>query len=344
MKGRVSAICAITVLGLLAPAVASAAPKAISALGSATVNGQPVMVDVVVAVPRGADAHAVAAQVLAQQGARPIVPAGLGSFGFTTEGWTWNTGELPVHQDYNSTGDPTGVDGYGDVQKAETTWSGGSRPPYFFRFDNSPGTTPTCPSLVKECPGPQVFDSSNEVGWVSLTGCCTLGITWYATSPPYEADTALNTRFAWSDNASATNAYDAQTVLLHEFGHTVGLGHSSDPDAVMYATYQGVRRSLNHDDQEGVTYLYPKATTTVSGIVTSSSTGLPIAGATVTLSGTPLTDTTDSTGHYSISNVPDPVTYDITASAFRYRSATLSRQTITGATTENLQLSPKGKG
>lgn len=333
---RLSALAIPIVLVLLAPAAAAAAPRAVSAQGSATVNGRPAVVDVVVAVPQGADANALAAQALAQEGARPFVPAGLGSFGFTTEGWSW--GGVSPAMNYNGAGEPSAVNGEADVQSAMTTWSGVGTSTFGF---GSLGSTGRCPSLVKECPGVQTTDGNNDVGWLSLKGCCTLGVTWYMTVAPYESDTVLNTRFAWSDDAS-TGTYDAETVFLHELGHTVGLGHSSDPSAVMYPTYHGLDRDLAADDRQGVTYLYPKQRATVSGTVTSSAGGT-IAGATVTLAGTPYTATTDGGGFYEISGVPYPVTYDISASASRYRSWT-DRLLVGSATTGlDIVLSPKAR-
>lgn len=53
-------------------------------------------------------------------------------------------------------------------------------------------------------------------------------------------------------------AIDLRAVLTHEIGHVLGLGHSSDRTATMFATSSGLRwRSLEKDDQDGVCALYP---------------------------------------------------------------------------------------
>ena len=58
----------------------------------------------------------------------------------------------------------------------------------------------------------------------------------------------------WVDSETAN--VDLLTVAAHEIGHTLGLAHSSDPGALMYASYRGPHRSLAQDDIEGVQALY----------------------------------------------------------------------------------------
>jgi thermitase len=67
----------------------------------------------------------------------------------------------------------------------------------------------------------------------------------------------------------------------------------------------------------------------ISGTVTSAKDGSPIVGATVT-DGT-RTTTTDSTGKYTISNVP-PGTYQVTASKAGYHSSTVTVTVLAGST------------
>ena len=49
---------------------------------------------------------------------------------------------------------------------------------------------------------------------------------------------------------------DLLTVAAHEIGHTLGLAHSSDPNSLMYPSYDGPRRFLGQDDIAGVQDLY----------------------------------------------------------------------------------------
>jgi hypothetical protein len=64
----------------------------------------------------------------------------------------------------------------------------------------------------------------------------------------------------WTDD-DPPSGIDLETVALHEFGHTLGLAHSNDTSAVMYAYYGGRRRDLRQDDVDGIQYIYGKPTT-----------------------------------------------------------------------------------
>ncbi len=59
----------------------------------------------------------------------------------------------------------------------------------------------------------------------------------------------------WSDGGGG-GTFDFHTVALHEFGHALGLGHSNDPNSVMYAFYGGQRRTLTADDIAGIQAIY----------------------------------------------------------------------------------------
>ncbi len=50
--------------------------------------------------------------------------------------------------------------------------------------------------------------------------------------------------------------YDLFTVMVHEFGHALGLNHATSTSACLYATYNGVDSALNSDDISGIKAIY----------------------------------------------------------------------------------------
>jgi acylphosphatase len=59
----------------------------------------------------------------------------------------------------------------------------------------------------------------------------------------------------WSVN-TPPSGIDLPTVALHELGHGLGLAHSAESSAVMYAFYGGPRRELTDDDIQGIRSIY----------------------------------------------------------------------------------------
>jgi hypothetical protein len=52
------------------------------------------------------------------------------------------------------------------------------------------------------------------------------------------------------------SAYDLRTVALHEFGHALGLNHSTTYSAVMYSVYTTTKQALTRDDINGIQKIY----------------------------------------------------------------------------------------
>lgn len=266
-----AATCALA-LGAWFTTAGSAArtggPTIATAAGRATVGGRDVIVEVVVLVPPGADPATSARDALrrAYPEAAPLTSAAATS-GYTTTGLFWDNPAPPVAVHYNGSGSALGS-AETELAAAMSTWSSVSGS--YFSFVSA-GSTNRCPSLVKECRGPQTFDGNNDIGWLDISDPSVLGVTWYSTSTD-EFDMAIDNRnFTWASGCSAD--YSLQTVYLHELGHAVGLGHSSDPSAVMYAYYGGARCALSQDDLNGILSLYP-----TGGVATPTATDTPSGG------------------------------------------------------------------
>lgn len=56
-------------------------------------------------------------------------------------------------------------------------------------------------------------------------------------------------------------------ILAHEFGHTLGFGHSTDTRALMYSSLTGLGPSLRDDDQVAARWLYPGSSTSETLVV-----------------------------------------------------------------------------
>jgi hypothetical protein len=95
-------------------------------------------------------------------------------------------------------------------------------------------------------------------GDIRVTGVPMAGGGEAAVATPF--DTTAGT---WAGDIRLNSAagfgaggYDLYTVLLHEAGHALGLDHSSSATAVMYPSYNGVKKALTSDDVSGIRNLY----------------------------------------------------------------------------------------
>lgn len=99
------------------------------------------------------------------------------------------------------------------------------------------------------------FSSASVLAHAYLPG--TEGL--YGPGGTLTGDVHVNEAKDWVDDPFDDDdgmEYDLFTVLLHEVGHALGLGHSDVPGAVMAPTYEGGKRDLTEDDIEGIQTLY----------------------------------------------------------------------------------------
>lgn len=75
------------------------------------------------------------------------------------------------------------------------------------------------------------------------------------------ANIEFNLYFGWNPPTTSCNFtnswYTLRGVSLHELGHTVGIAHSGDSSAVMYATFPiCTHKGLNGDDEAAIIAVY----------------------------------------------------------------------------------------
>ena len=105
-----------------------------------------------------------------------------------------------------------------------------------------------------------------------LGRACTGSRTTFAGTFVFEFDMEIADDVSWSvSEVTPSSAFDLDSVVLHEVGHAVGLGHSAESSAVMSPTIarQVQRRTPTADDIAGIQSLYgtpptPAPTATVT--------------------------------------------------------------------------------
>lgn len=95
-----------------------------------------------------------------------------------------------------------------------------------------------------------------------LSGRETIGVTlsYFQGNRIIDGDILYNgIDHRWTTNPTQGGQVDAESIITHETGHQLGLGHSQRTAATMYFAYTGGTgaRSLDSDDIEGVCSLYP---------------------------------------------------------------------------------------
>ena len=112
------------------------------------------------------------------------------------------------------------------------------------------------------------FNGANEIvfvndGVVDGTGNnrpLATALVFYMKSTIVETDIKINDAYTWYAAGDLSPAkFDLQSVVLHELGHWLGLGHDNDDRAVMYAEMGTgmVKRTLFENDLQGMAALYP---------------------------------------------------------------------------------------
>ncbi len=155
---------------------------------------------------------------------------------------------------YNAGGKPAGLTGeFAAVRAAAATWNAAGAD---FRFGDgaeSGADTGACANGA---------DGRNTVGWGALDGpllavtCSLFRNEGGELNVETEFDIRIDPEWGWTVAAPAN--MDLQSVVLHEFGHALGLGHAPNSATVMFADYPPAteKRTLTQDDLDGLFGLY----------------------------------------------------------------------------------------
>jgi hypothetical protein len=129
------------------------------------------------------------------------------------------------------------------------------------------------------------YDGISVVSWVESGwrhGSGAIGVTapkWSGTIG--EADMELNGQnYTWIEGSGSGSRVNAYSIVLHEAGHYLGLGHTTDASATMYYAYSGGIMTLHGDDATGICSLYPGGSTPTDCTTTGCPTGQTCTGGT----------------------------------------------------------------
>ena len=192
--------------------------------------------------------------------------------------------------------------GVSELQTAMASWNGysGARINYSYvgsRSGSMGGLN--APNSVNEVlfndPLGEIAGSWNKstggvVGTGGFNAVANREITWTA---PFAADAShpAGPQTAWNilegnltiqDGVSPANGIPSARlaeIVAHEFGHTLGFGHSADATALMYYSVTGIGPALRDDDQVAARWLYPNGATTPppGGTAPNAPTNLTVA-------------------------------------------------------------------
>lgn len=192
----------------------------------------------------------------------------------------WSTSALPVQYRVNPATAPSTIGAAGAVTSVDQGFASWSAPACTSWRTTNAGTT----SRTRGVAG----DRENSILWISGTWPSELGPVDRVigvTTPVYNPSTRLmidadiqfnNVGFTWS-LTGVRGTVDTVSIATHEEGHFLGLDHSANSAAVMYASYPGgIKRDLTGDDIAGVCTLYPLGVTIPdAGVVDAGSTADP---------------------------------------------------------------------
>jgi peptidoglycan hydrolase-like protein with peptidoglycan-binding domain len=173
---------------------------------------------------------------------------------FTTSGRKWATNNLR-YAIQNFTPDISNADATLAVEQAFALWAAYT-PLRFTRVALSAGPE----IIIRFAAGAHQVGTEADPAFDGASGV--LAHAFYPSIPPAPVtaimgDAHFDEAETWTVNVPpGAGAIDLVTVAAHEFGHSLGLGHSSVTGALMAPFYGGPHRFLHSDDIAGIQSLY----------------------------------------------------------------------------------------
>jgi hypothetical protein len=119
----------------------------------------------------------------------------------------------------------------------------------------------------------EVFFRNDSTSYVAET------YWWYdGTGHLVDADIVMHEAYVYFAGSGCSNGVYIEDVVVHEFGHALGLGHSEVPDVTMEPAMSSYcdtsQMTLEADDISGIRSLYPPTASSSSGQAPATPSGL----------------------------------------------------------------------
>jgi hypothetical protein len=200
---------------------------------------------------------------------------------YTLKATKWNSTQVPFYVNPQNS-DVSESEALAAIQFGAYAWTNQTNAAFSFQYAGS--TTGSS----------AVNNGKNEVFFRNVSNGTTIATTYTWSSGSRTVDTDIvfwDGGFTFHTGSSGcTGGMYIEDIAAHEFGHSVGLGHSTVSGATMLPTisYCSMEwRSLSEDDQQGVEYLYPSGVSNTPPVATilSPSPGSTTEGTVLTFSG-----------------------------------------------------------
>lgn len=169
----------------------------------------------------------------------------------------------PVRYFVNPNGSPVAGGGSAEIARAMAAWTNQSGAAIQLQVA---GQTGSCGIVFDNINTISFGDCLNQLdppigcsGIVALTAISFIRETRVIGGTTFNRLLETDTVFNDGMNCFLANSANLAEIACHELGHSIGLGHSSDPAALMWATAHGGGRDavLGADDKAGILAIYP---------------------------------------------------------------------------------------